>query len=95
MSWPSKVIAPLDQAAQGPRQILAHRAAQAAARQFQHVAFDEIEQIMIDRDLADLVDHHCGIAERRIDQPAAQQRRFAAAEKAGQQRHRHTVLRGR
>ena len=69
-------------------QILAHGAAQAAARQFQDLAFDEIDEVMVDRDLADLVDHDRGVGKCRVAQRAAQQRRFAAAEKSGQQRDR-------
>ena len=88
-------IASLDEAAQGLRQILAHRAAQAPARQFQHLAFDEIDEVMVDRDLADLVDDDGGIGKGRIGQDAAQQRRFAAAEKAGQHRDRYVAWRGR
>ena len=78
-------VAPLDEAAQRPRQVLAHGAAQATARQFEHLALDEIDQVMVDRDLADLVDDDGGVGKRRASQRAAQQRRFAAAEKAGQQ----------
>ena len=88
-------VAPLDQAAQGLRQILAHRAAQAAARQFEDAAFDKIDKVVVDRDFADLVDDDRGIGKGRRGQGAAQQRRLAAAEKAGQHRHRYAVLRGR
>ena len=47
------------------REILAHRAAQAAARQFEHLALDEIDEVMVDRDLADLVDDDGGVGKRR------------------------------
>ncbi len=80
--------APVEQAAQGTRQILAHGAAQAAARQFDNAAFDEIDQVMVDRDLADLVDDDGGVGERRRRQRAAQQGGLAAAEKTGQHRYR-------
>ena len=53
--------APVEQAAQGARQILAHGAAQAAARQLNDAAFDEIDQVMVDRDLADLIDDDGGV----------------------------------
>ena len=48
------------------RQILAHRAAQAAAGQFEHLPFDEIDEVMVDRDLADLVDDDGGVGKRRV-----------------------------
>ena len=73
------------------RQILAHRAAQAAARQFEHLALDEIDEVVVDRDLADLVDDDGGVGKRRVGKRAAQQRRLAAAEKPGQQRRRQNV----
>ncbi len=78
-------ITSLDQVAQGPRQVLAHRAAQATARQFEHIALDEVDQVMIDRDLTDLVDDDSGVGELGRGQRPAQQRRFATAEKARQQ----------
>jgi hypothetical protein len=86
-------VTPLDEAAQGLRQILAHRAAQAPARQLQHAAFDKIHQIVVDRDFADLVNDDGGVGEFRRGQGPAQQRRFAAAEKAGQHRHRQAAMR--
>jgi hypothetical protein len=36
-------ITPLDETAQGPRQILAHGAAQATARQLEHIALDKVD----------------------------------------------------
>ncbi len=50
------------------RQILAHRAAQAAAGQLQDLAFDEIDEVVVDRDLADLVDDDGGVGKRRVGQ---------------------------
>ena len=78
-------ITPLEKAAQGPRQVLAHGAAQTTSRQFEHIALDEVDQVMIDRDLADLVDDDGGVGELGRGQRPAQQRRFATAEKARQQ----------
>ena len=77
-------LAPLEKAAQGAREILAHGAAQAPAGQFQHTALDKIDEVVVDRDLADLVDDDGGVGEGGRDERAAQQRRFAAAEKPGQ-----------
>ena len=36
-------ITPLYEAPQGPRQVLAYGAAQATARQFEHIAFDKVD----------------------------------------------------
>ena len=82
-------LAPIDQAAQGPRQILPNRAAEAPAGQFDDAPVDKIDEVMVDRDLADLVDDDRGVGKRGGGERAAQQRRFAAAEKTGQHRHGH------
>ncbi len=84
-------LAPVEQAAQGSREILANGAAQAPARQLDDAAFDEIDEVMVDRDLADLVDDHGGVGERRRGQRAAKQGGFAAAEKPGQHRRRQGI----
>ena len=81
-------IAPLDQAAQSPRQVFAHGAAQTTPRQFEDIALDKVDEVMIDRDLADLVDDDGGVGEFRRDERPAQERRFAAAQKARQQGRR-------
>ena len=79
---------PVEEAAQGAREILTHGAAEAPAGQFENIALDKIDEVMVDRDLADLVDDDGGVGERRGGEGAAQQRRFAAAEKTRQQRRR-------
>ena len=81
-------VAPLDQAAQSARQVLAYRAAQAAAGQLEHVTFDKVDQMMIDRDLADLVDDDGCVRQPGRGQCPAQQCRLAAAQKACQQGRR-------
>ena len=58
-------IASLDQAAQGSRQVFADGAAQATAGQFEHAALDKVDEVMVDRDLADLVDDDRGVGEAR------------------------------
>ena len=62
----------LEQAAQSARQVLAYRAAQAAARQFENIALDKVDEVMIDRDLADLVENDGGVGEFRRHQCPAQ-----------------------
>ena len=56
-------LAPVEQRAQGASKILADGAAKATARQFEHTPFDEIDQVVVDRNLADLVDHDGGVGE--------------------------------
>ena len=82
------VRTPVEQAAQGAGEILANRAAQAPAGQLDDAALYEVDEMMVDRDFADLVDDDGGVGERRRRQRAAQQRGFAAAEKTGQHRCR-------
>ena len=84
-------IAALEEAAQGAREVLAHRAAQASPRQFQHTALDEIDEVMVDRDLAELVDDDSRIGEGGRDERTPQQRRFATAEKPGQHGRRQSL----
>ena len=84
-------LAPIEQAAQGSGQILTDGAAQAPARQLDDAAFDEIDKVMVDRDLADLVDDHGRVGERRRGQRMAQQSGLAAAEKTGQHRRRQGI----
>ena len=84
-------VTPLDQVAQALRNILAHHAAQAATRQLEDAALDEIHEKVIDRDRTDLVDDDRRVRKGRGGQRTAQQRRLAAAEKSGQQGHRQIV----
>jgi hypothetical protein len=77
-------FAAVEEAAQGAREVLAHRAAQASPRQLQHTALDEIDEVMVDRDLAELVDDDGSIGEGGRDERTPQQCRFATAEKPGQ-----------
>ncbi len=84
-------IAALEEAAQGARKVLAHRTAQASPRQFQHTTLDEIDEVMVDRDLAELVDDDSRIGEGGRDERAPQQRRFATAEKPGQHGRRQSL----
>ena len=65
-------IAPLEQAAQGSRQILAHGAAQTTPRQLDHTALNKVDEVMIDRNLADFVDDDGGIGEFWRDQCPSQ-----------------------
>ena len=90
-------IASFNQAAQGSRQVFADGAAQATPGQLEYAALDEVDEVMIDRDLADLVDDNGGVGQFWRDQRPAQQGCLAAAEKARQQgcrqglRFRHAI----
>ena len=87
-------LASLEEAAQCAREVFAYRAAQATPGQLEHIALDKVDEMMIDRDLADLVDDDGCVGECGRDQSAAQERRFAAAEKAGQNCYRDSVQHG-
>ena len=77
-------VAAVQEATQRAREVLPHRTAQASPRQLQHTALDEIDEVMVDRDLAELVDDDRRIGEGGREERTAQQRRFATAEKPGQ-----------
>ena len=70
-------------------EIAPYGAAQAAARQHDHAVVDLLDQKMIEADLAELVDQHGGVGERRIAQQRVEERGLAGAEEAGQHRQRH------
>ncbi len=69
----------------GFAQLAADGAAEAAGLQQHHGVVDALQQMMIEADLAELVDQHCRVAERRIGEQALQQGRLAGAEKARDQ----------
>ena len=64
------------------RKLAADGAADAAGLQQHHRVVDALEQMMIEPDLAEFVDQHGGVGQRRIGQQALQQRRLARAQKA-------------
>ena len=86
-------------AARSPRQLLpqrllqiaAHRAAQAAVFQQQRAFGDALQQMMVEPDLAELVDEDQNVGQLRRAQQTLQQRGFAAAEKAGDDVDRRKV----
>ena len=88
----SPAIAALEEAAQrasrGPR---APRSTRHPARQLQHTALDEIDEVMVDCDLAEFVDDDGRIGEGGRDECTPQQRRFATAEKPGQHGRRKSL----
>ena len=76
---------PIDkQLAQGLLQIGAHRAADAAIGKQTHAFGSGLHQIVIDADLADLIDDDRSAIHPRMPQQPAQQGGLAAAEKSGE-----------
>jgi hypothetical protein len=65
-------------------QIAAQRAAETTALQQHDVVADRFDQEMIEPGLAELVDDHGGLGQRRVVDQAVEQRGLAGAEKAGQ-----------
>jgi hypothetical protein len=85
--------APLPEHVQRVGDVAAHRAADAAVLQ-QHCIFDRLlDQQMIQADGAEFVDDHHGVGERWLAQQVVQHRGLAAAEEAGEYRHRNGVRR--
>jgi hypothetical protein len=69
--------------ANGLAEIAPDGAAQTAALQDHHALVDPLKEMVIEADLAELVDEHRRIAEFRRGQQALEQSRLAAAQKAG------------
>ena len=67
------------------RQLAADGAAQAARLQQHHGVVDALQQMMIEPDLAELVDQHGGVGQRRIGQQALQKRGLARTQEARDQ----------
>ena len=63
-------------------QVAAHGAAQAAGAEQDHPLIDRLDQQVVEPDLAELVDDHHRVGERRIAEEAVQQRGLARAEEA-------------
>ena len=74
-------------------QVAAHGAAQAARLQQHHVVADILDQQMVERDVAELVDDDGRIGQRRVFQQPVEQRGLAGAEKAGEHGQRDGVWR--
>jgi hypothetical protein len=79
---------PLQEIAETFDQVAAHAAAKAAVVQFENFLIHPNNQLVIDIDGAEFVDDHCALVTMRAGEDAIQQRRFAGAEKAGEDRHR-------
>ena len=91
------VVEPAQQPFERVDQIAPHRAAHAAAREHRQSALDLLDQQMVQSDLAEFVDEHRRIGERRVLEQPIEQARLAGTEKAGQhgQRQRRAGATGR
>ena len=69
-------------------EIAAHGAAQAARRQHHHVAFDLLDEEMVQADLSEFVDQDNGSGEAGIAQKPIEQSRLARAQKSCENRQR-------
>src|SRR5581483_3606300 len=74
---------PRIEVAQRLAQIAANGAAETAASQQHDVVVEPAQQVMVESDLAELVDEHRGIVELLRAQQALEQRGLAAAQKSG------------
>ena len=79
-------LQPVDQVGQRVDEFAAHRAAEAAVGKLDHAVGRLLDQQMVDRHIAELVDDDGRVGQRRILEQPVEQRRLAGAEKAGQHR---------
>ena len=76
---------------QGAREVLAHHAAQAAVAELHDLVGTGLDEQMVEPDRAELVDDDGGVLHVLAPENAPQERRLAAAEKAGEDRDRQRV----
>ncbi|MCY1241412.1 hypothetical protein D9M72_543090 [compost metagenome] len=65
--------------------LAAHRAAETARLQEHHGVVDALDQVMVEADLAELVDEDSGVGKGWVGKQARQQRRLTGAEEAREQ----------
>ncbi len=85
------LVAPPQEVIKGLRQVGADLAAEAAGRQLDDAVFARFDELMVEPDLAELIDDDGGAREFRLAQQAAEQGRLAAAEEAGEHRNRDHI----
>src|SRR5712664_3592128 len=85
------LVALLLEAAEDADQVAAHRAADAAVVHLDDLLVALLDQRAVDPDLADLVLDHRDAPAVVLPEDAVEQRGLAAAEEAGEDRHRHHV----
>ena len=81
-------VAAAEQLSERLREIAAQLAAQTAGRELDKTVVARLDELVIEADLAELVDDDGGARERGLAQQMAEQRRLAAAEEAGEHRDR-------
>ena len=84
-----KLVAPLHQPGQDADQIPAHRAADAAIVHFEHFFIGIHDQVVINAQFAEFIDHHGEFLAVIFSQDAVQQRGFAGTKIAGQHGYGH------
>ena len=88
------LVALLLERAEDADQVAAHGAADAAVVHLDDLLVARLDDVVVDADLAELVlDHRDALAVVLLED-AVEQRGLAAAEEAGEDRHRHHVLFG-
>ena len=70
--------------AQAAREVATHAAAEAAGIEQDEVVVDLVDEMMVDADLAELVDQHRRVGHCRLLQQMIEQRRLAGPEEAGE-----------
>ena len=81
-------VAPAQDVGEGEHEVAADRAAQAAGLQRHEAFVARLDQVVVEADLAELVDDHRGAGERWALEQPSEQRGLAAAEKPGEHAHR-------
>src|SRR5262249_57066320 len=80
-------IPPLQHVLQGLRQVGADFAAQAAGLEFNEAVLARFHELVVEADLAELVDNDGRARKSGLAQPMAEDRRLAAAEENREKRH--------
>src|SRR5215218_3501621 len=78
----------VEESQEGSDEILPGGAAYAAAREQNRALVDPAQEVVVQTNLAELVDENGSVGHRRLREHPPQERRLAAAEEAGHDRHR-------
>jgi hypothetical protein len=79
-------LVPVQEVLEDPHEVVPQRAADAAVAEQDCGLFETLEEVMIEANLAELIDQHRGVTGLCAGQEAPQERRFAAPQKARHQR---------
>ena len=84
-------LQPVDQIGECVDEIAAHGAAEAAVGKLNDAIGRALDQQMVDRDVAELVDDDRRVGQRRIPKQPVEQRRLAGSQETGQHRDRYRM----